>query len=120
MTEWLIHGWWGAWIQRLLPSGKLLAPEGMQLLLDRGWLFLELTGVFDYGMYDRGLSASGFFFSSRRRHTRCGRDWSSDVCSSDLQAKVEVVLLNGWFSGPTMAVSRVPRFPFKWTISTLN
>src|SRR5436305_3290701 len=23
------------------------------------------------------------FFSSRRRHTRCGRDWSSDVCSSD-------------------------------------
>src|SRR6266699_5935954 len=27
-----------------------------------------------------------FFFSSRRRHTRCGRDWSSDVCSSDLIA----------------------------------
>src|SRR5256884_231909 len=26
------------------------------------------------------------FFSSRRRHTRCSRDWSSDVCSSDLQA----------------------------------
>src|SRR6266498_4229067 len=28
-----------------------------------------------------------FFFSSRRRHTRCGRDWSSDVCSSDLFAR---------------------------------
>src|SRR2546422_9017899 len=27
-----------------------------------------------------------FFFSSRRRHTRCSRDWSSDVCSSDLYA----------------------------------
>src|SRR5207245_6667684 len=27
-----------------------------------------------------------FFFSSRRRHTRCYRDWSSDVCSSDLLA----------------------------------
>src|SRR3989449_11466755 len=27
-----------------------------------------------------------FFFSSRRRHTRCSRDWSSDVCSSDLKA----------------------------------
>src|SRR6266498_4735701 len=27
---------------------------------------------------------SFFFFSSRRRHTRCGRDWNSDVCSSDL------------------------------------
>src|SRR6266498_3149492 len=29
-----------------------------------------------------------FFFSSRRRHTRCGRDWSSDVCSSDLVRKL--------------------------------
>src|SRR5690606_39895987 len=28
-----------------------------------------------------------FFFSSRRRHTRFSRDWSSDVCSSDLLAK---------------------------------
>src|ERR1035438_10637247 len=30
-----------------------------------------------------------FFFSSRRRHTRCLSDWSSDVCSSDL-----------WFRNP--------------------
>src|SRR5690606_40280708 len=29
---------------------------------------------------------SSFFFSSRRRHTRFSRDWSSDVCSSDLAA----------------------------------
>src|SRR5687768_8987451 len=29
-----------------------------------------------------------FFFSSRRRHTRCSRDWSSDVCSSDLVKSV--------------------------------
>src|SRR5262245_63753634 len=28
--------------------------------------------------------SSLFFFSSRRRHTRCLSDWSSDVCSSDL------------------------------------
>src|SRR2546429_6613802 len=28
-----------------------------------------------------------FFFSSRRRHTRCSRDWSSDVCSSDLSTE---------------------------------
>src|SRR5208282_4142108 len=28
---------------------------------------------------------NSFFFSSRRRHTRCYRDWSSDVCSSDLK-----------------------------------
>src|SRR3989449_6067647 len=30
-----------------------------------------------------------FFFSSRRRHTRCSRDWSSDVCSSDLRKHIE-------------------------------
>src|SRR2546421_8426818 len=28
-----------------------------------------------------------FFFSSRRRHTRSDRDWSSDVCSSDLDGR---------------------------------
>src|SRR3712207_7649375 len=32
----------------------------------------------------------GFFFSSRRRHTRYWRDWSSDVCSSDLQAALDL------------------------------
>src|SRR5690606_41092841 len=31
-----------------------------------------------------------FFFSSRRRHTRFSRDWSSDVCSSDLAPRVRV------------------------------
>src|SRR2546421_1207642 len=31
---------------------------------------------------------SCFFFSSRRRHTRSDRDWSSDVCSSDLHADI--------------------------------
>src|SRR2546422_6907274 len=39
-----------------------------------------------------------FFFSSRRRHTRCSRDWSSDVCSSDLadpKDKAKIVKLAG-------------------------
>src|SRR5690625_2444758 len=40
-----------------------------------------------------------FFFSSRRRHTRWPRDWSSDVCSSDLTA---VVLLSGSTSALTL------------------
>src|SRR5215813_13223020 len=36
-----------------------------------------------------------FFFSSRRRHTRCGRDWSSDVCSSDLRVPLaEIAMLS--------------------------
>src|SRR5204862_3096553 len=34
-----------------------------------------------------------FFFSSRRRHTRSLRDWSSDVCSSDLEAAGAVGVL---------------------------
>src|SRR3712207_8768026 len=37
---------------------------------------------------------SFFFFSSRRRHTRYWRDWSSDVCSSDLTV-VQFVSLPG-------------------------
>src|SRR5690242_2591986 len=59
-----------------------------------------------------------FFFSSRRRHTRLTCDWSSDVCSSDLQREACEAFINsqrheGWvclravyddggFSGATM------------------
>src|SRR5699024_11340503 len=43
-----------------------------------------------------------FFFSSRRRHTRSKRDWSSDVCSSDLKKglkdeKIDVLIVVGMF-----------------------
>src|SRR6266496_2632666 len=41
--------------------------------------------------------SSFFFFSSRRRHTRSLRDWSSDVCSSDLTGRIGVCLAT---SGP--------------------
>src|SRR5258707_4480450 len=77
----------------------------------RGW-HLEETHVlvdgqrisgslFDFAMYffhcARRQLAKGkgpyFFFSSRRRHTRYWRDWSSDVCSSDLGRKR---LLEDW------------------------
>src|SRR3989454_2631332 len=45
------------------------------------------------------LFIAGFFFSSRRRHTRLQGDWSSDVCSSDLdlpQRKLGVDVENGF------------------------
>src|SRR5207247_3735561 len=42
-----------------------------------------------------------FFFSSRRRHTRSTRDWSSDVCSSDLVVMVNVEA--DALAGPLMA-----------------
>src|SRR3712207_7411401 len=37
-----------------------------------------------------------FFFSSRRRHTRYWRDWSSDVCSSDLEAMKLILVHEGF------------------------
>src|SRR5690606_40113258 len=40
-----------------------------------------------------------FFFSSRRRHTRFSRDWSSDVCSSDLQVMQLAVVAAGFTPG---------------------
>src|SRR3712207_9515471 len=45
-----------------------------------------------------------FFFSSRRRHTRYWRDWSSDVCSSDL-------LLAG-IDVPVLAISSTGSVPW--------
>src|SRR5256884_545791 len=42
--------------------------------------FVDVKGKRGRWFDERGC----FFFSSRRRHTRCSRDWSSDVCSSDL------------------------------------
>src|SRR5699024_12060383 len=42
------------------------------------------------------LVCDHFFFSSRRRHTRSKRDWSSDVCSSDLLLTVISIELNCW------------------------
>src|SRR5882724_44055 len=50
-------------------------PESLAALPDP-----ERAGTVIVGM--------SFVFSSRRRHTRCLRDWSSDVCSSDLTAYI--------------------------------
>src|ERR1039458_10191134 len=52
-----------------------------------------------------------FFFSSRRRHTRCLSDWSSDVCSSDLyDPQVRQLADGGSANGP----SRVQRVQRSW------
>src|SRR5437870_5881611 len=50
------------------------------------------------------------FFSSRRRHTRWPRDWSSDVCSSDLSTDVGLSITF------TCGVSDgTPPYTFLWT-----
>src|SRR5438105_6855061 len=60
----------------------------------------------------------GFFFSSRRRHTRSTRDWSSDVCSSDLGAVMPAWTgLANWMipmqiGAPDMALPRLNNFSF--------
>ena len=52
------------------------------LNVDKG---VESMGIRLVDMYEGRLHKGDlFFFSSRRRHTRYWRDWSSDVCSSDL------------------------------------
>src|SRR5207248_8727211 len=51
------------------------------------------------------LNGSGFsyffFFSSRRRHTRSHGDWSSDVCSSDLEPPISFFWTSKISSSPT-------------------
>src|SRR5205809_3922413 len=49
-------------------------------------LYLRLLKICYYYLSHLFVIFFFFFFSSRRRHTRCSRDWSSDVCSSDLFA----------------------------------
>src|SRR2546429_8550298 len=46
-----------------------------------------------------------FFFSRRRRHTRCSRDWSSDVCSSDLNGRAELSFTGAAEEGQQFFVS---------------
>src|SRR5207249_8949275 len=48
-----------------------------------------------------------FFFSSRRRHTRSKRDWSSDVCSSDLPFSVALQLGFGPFPPPPIGLTTI-------------
>src|SRR5207253_5793467 len=56
-----------------------------------------------------------FFFSSRRRHTRWPRDWSSDVCSSDLEMRQ---LEGGRLSNTSLERSkqRIQRLPYVMSV----
>src|SRR2546421_1619373 len=53
------------------------------------------------------LSVLFFFFSSRRRHTRSDRDWSSDVCSSDLSWRC-IHGVSSWGRSRTRGLEQVP------------
>ena len=63
--------------------------SGVGMSMCMGTLWMEVWTVDSPICKIGGLGGGGgvvffFFFSSRRRHTRLVRDWSSDVCSSDL------------------------------------
>src|SRR5690625_1309279 len=62
-----------------------------------------------------------FFFSSRRRHTRWPRDWSSDVCSSDLPIELRCELKDDQirfsFRAPEGAWTAVPGSHPAWKLS---
>src|SRR2546421_7642664 len=54
-----------------------------------------------------------FFFSSRRRHTRSDRDWSSDVCSSDLPMSLVYVVWNSPLNMVhTRSIRTLPNSPY--------
>src|SRR3989337_1580414 len=65
------------------------AISGHRLLQFPDTMVLErYLVIVDRCLLQRGLCGHvHLFFSSRRRHTRCYRDWSSDVCSSDLMIR---------------------------------
>src|SRR5437868_15341435 len=52
-----------------------------------------------------------FFFSSRRRHTKSKRDWSSDVCSSDLTGKNRTGVIPAPAVSPVIGMTPVRFFP---------
>src|SRR2546426_1674260 len=55
---------------------------------------------------------SVFFFSSRRRHTRLQGDWSSDVCSSDLQGHPDYISRAVWFALPGVKARDIDKDSF--------
>src|SRR2546429_3726276 len=69
---------------------------------------------------DRG--SSGLFLASRSRHTRCSRDWSSDVCSSDLPCCIEAIIVfrsplprtAPWISADVLANHNQNCFSYNW------
>src|SRR5262245_64492837 len=67
------------------PSFSMLLSHFIYLMLNS-----KASMLFHSGGFLRTLI---FFFSSRRRHTRCLSDWSSDVCSSDLALRSPLALV---------------------------
>src|SRR2546421_9592266 len=62
-----------------------IAVVAVSLFAAESWQGNDSNRLLEGVILAEVFSGVVFFFSSRRRHTRSDRDWSSDVCSSDLQ-----------------------------------
>src|SRR5436309_4958611 len=71
---------------------------------------LTLYSFFYFFLLFCSFSFFFFFFSSRRRHTRFSRDWSSDVCSSDLRSRLihSFDFYSNLLGVPAARLARVP------------
>src|SRR5437868_4015233 len=76
-----------------------------RLKLHRGIVGILPSGLVQLGRTIRYRWTTCFFFSSRRRHTRSKRDWSSDVCSSDLSDPASFSLARGRGTRLTVALA---------------
>src|SRR5699024_12174760 len=70
-------------------------------------------------MPDRKLRRC-FFFSSRRRHTRSKRDWSSDVCSSDLLYRSQMDVLLDPHDPEVIRCAEEAGIPHDWILAAQN
>src|SRR5258707_11229808 len=81
----------------------------------RAWVWQGYVGfpIFDF----LRVYSFFFFFSSRRRHTRYWRDWSSDVCSSDLAIRLRRAAASTWCWRPRVEVGWRPYYHGYWNHS---
>src|SRR5256885_5583449 len=75
----------GMLLQRI--QGERSVREARQVVSLAGDISIDAEHKFSDGWRRLDRYAVPFFFSSRRRHTILQGDWSSDVCSSDLEVK---------------------------------
>src|SRR3712207_6676527 len=86
----------------------------LEVSSQRDHLMTMLGSILILGFYIFVLFVGFFFFSSRRRHTRYWRDWSSDVCSSDLWTKRSSS--DSAASRPTTAPPTVSEWPPRYFV----
>src|SRR3954471_7340626 len=74
---------------RIVVEGTDITARGVDVnrVRRRIGIVFQAYNLFPHMSVLKNVTLSPRFFSSRRRHTRSLRDWSSDVCSSDLAAR---------------------------------